>query len=152
MENENNIGLFLSISIACLALLATLLAVRYQIITIINSQMLEKAKECNSNLDENGKLDEANSSKVSGVVSAIITARQLLDLQLRCKKYHILLFTKRQYFVDQFYLQLHTSIREWIDLERKDQKDISQIIQNQKASSYTFLKKSIVKDLKRRFH
>ncbi len=111
-----------SLLIAILAVVATLLCVRYQIFTMINTQLSEKARECNQFLTNNQLSFEAR--KISGIVTSIITAQRLLDHHIKFKKYHILVLINRQSFIDQFYLQLHTTIHDWIKRNEFDKSSI----------------------------
>jgi hypothetical protein len=103
----------LALIIGFLALIVAISSIRYQIITMINAQLADKAKECNSYLEANAMVPKS-AHKVSGIVSAIITAEELLDEQLNFKKYTILILLNKQSILKQFYLQLHTSIRVYL--------------------------------------
>lgn len=100
--------------VAVLALIASIISIRYQIISLIQTQLADKARECNTFLDNNNQI-LIESSSISGILSSAITARQLLNYQLKSKRYYILLFLNKQKLVNQFYLQLHTSIRELLN-------------------------------------
>jgi predicted ATPase with chaperone activity len=130
--------------VAIVALLVAFIALRYQIITLILSQFTEKAKECNKYLNANLQLDN-NIKSVSGVLSSIITAKQILDIHR--KKYLIwLLLIRKQTLIDVFHLQLHTSIRSWIgEMEYSELSFSNKIIEQQLKDSKIFLKKSIKK-------
>ena len=109
------------------------MAIRYQIISLINAQLADKAKECNSNLDlqDLSKPPKSN-DKVSGFLSAIITAEELLNYQAHHKKSLFLWKLDTIALIDQFYLQLHTTIREFMkkdtiieaDLKKNSQLDV----------------------------
>jgi hypothetical protein len=99
--------------VALLALLVAISGVRYQLITMINSQLADKAKECNGNLNSNDQPDW-HANKLSGLVSSIITTKQLLDSHFENKFLRALLLNDKQIFINQFYLQLHTSVIEFL--------------------------------------
>jgi len=102
----------IAVLIASLALIATFVSIRYQLIGLILNQLAQKAIECNSNLnDENQVPEEAD--KASGIVTSILKAEEIIKLHKR-KRPLLLAFLRRKYLVDQFYLQLHTSIIELI--------------------------------------
>ena len=111
------------ILIAVLALLVAIISIRYQIIALIQNQLADKARECNRFLDSNGQISK-ESANLSGIISSAITARQLLEYQLKSKRYSILLFLNRKALIDQFYLQLHTSIRELLKKESLQNEEI----------------------------
>lgn len=159
LETNTLITLF-GVFIAILAFIATILCVRYQIITLINTQLGDKARECNKNLDINSQVPK-EADKTSGIVSAILDAERLLDYQIKCKKYHILVLINKQSLIDQFYFQLHTSIREllkigrFVELKTNDSEDeniqkvnieIKAKIQDQLKSCIRFLKTSMERD------
>ena len=100
--------------VAVFALVATLFSIRYQIISLIQTQLADKARECNRYLDSNSQIP-FQADRISGIVSSARTAKELLNYQLVFKRYHIIAFLNKQSLIDQFYLQLHTSIRQWIE-------------------------------------
>ncbi|MBN2613208.1 MAG: hypothetical protein JXB00_16765 [Bacteroidales bacterium] len=102
----------IGVLIAALALIATFVSIRYQLIGLILNQLAQKANECNSNLnDENQVPEEAD--KASGIVTSIIKAEDIIKLHKQ-KRPLLLAFLRKKYLADQFYLQLHTSIIELI--------------------------------------
>lgn len=104
--------------VAVIALIGTFAGIRYQILILINTQLSNKAKECNSYLGSNYAVGAVfKPSKISGIVSAIITAQQLLNYHFKYKKYYILFGASKNRAKTQFYLQLHTSIREFLERE-----------------------------------
>lgn len=137
---EENTGFI----VASLAFMVALAAIRHQIITQILSQLYEKAKECNGYLNSELQIDN-NLITVSGILSAIITAKQILKLHKR--RYLVwLLFYRKQFLVDNFHLQLHTSIRVWIrEIQYSDLLFENVEIEDQLKKSKSFLKKSIEK-------
>lgn len=108
-----NLGIIISIIssvIALLAFITTYLCVRYQLLGLILNQLADKARECNSNLNQKNQVPE-EANKASGLVTSIIKANSLLNYHLKHRRV-LLLFLNRQSCVDQFYLQLHTSVLE----------------------------------------
>lgn len=147
--------------IAVLALIVAIISIRCQIISLIQIQLADKARECNKYLDSNSQIPK-ESANISGILSSAITARQLLDYQLKSKKYYILIFLNRETLIDQFYLQLHTSIREFLkkhqlqndEIKTNDSNDpniqavnsaIKDTIKSQFQSMKSFLSNSIKK-------
>jgi hypothetical protein len=150
-------SLVTSIFALIVALLALYIPTRYQIVSLINAQLSDKAKECNSNLDPNNlSYIPPQNDKVSGILSAIITAEELLNYKLYLKKSPYLIKLDVQSLIDQFYLQLHTTIRLFIQKEKLDTNDIThqnqlEILQNQHKRSKEFLSISISRDNKKIF-
>jgi hypothetical protein len=112
--------------VAVFALVAALASIRYQIISLIQTQLADKARECNRYLDNNSQIP-VQADKVSGIVSSARTAKELLHYQLVFKRYYILAFLNKQGLIDQFYLQLHTSIRQWIEKDSLPANEIETI-------------------------
>ena len=137
----------LALTIASLALMVAISSIRYQIISMINMQLADKAKECNNYLDTNA-MPPKSAHKVSGIVSSIITADELLDHHLKFKKYTVLIFLNKQSLLEQFYLQLHTSIREYLKKKSLTDGEINDLslanqIRSQFARSKEILKNFI---------
>lgn len=155
---KNNIQLITAVSsimVALAALRIALAAFKHQMITLILSQLHEKAKESNDYLNEELQIKKEPQS-ISGILSAIITAKQLIKLHY--KKYsRWLLFYRKQFLIDNFHLQLHTSIRDWIrgtqsfeDIRSLNTtNEIKSTLETQLIGSKSFLKKSIKKYDKR---
>jgi len=144
---KNNIELIivlLAFIVALLAFIVTLTAIRHQIVTLILSQLREKAKESNEYLNEKLQIDN-DLITVSGILSTIITAKQIMNIHK--KRYSVwLLFYGKQSLIDNFHLQLHTSIRVWIRTIIYSDFPFSDItIKKQLKESKLFLKKSIEK-------
>ncbi len=123
-ESNNNLELLiisLTLLVSFAAVCLAIYAARIQRISIILLQLSEKAKEANSYLDDYSRIS-LKEYTISGIVSTLITARQLLRYNFyriknekRNGRKFILMRLNEQYFIDQFYLQLHTTIREWIN-------------------------------------
>ncbi|HLY72312.1 MAG TPA: hypothetical protein VKR53_21425 [Puia sp.] len=101
--------------IALIALAVGISGIRFQMIGLITSQLSDKARETNSYLDSEFRVPLIYES-YSSVFSSIITAQQILDIH--CKKYKFLIITDslRSYLIDQYYLQLHATIRSLIQI------------------------------------
>jgi len=151
-------NLLTSIIVLCIALITLFVsyrAIRYQIISLINVQLADKAKQCNSNLDPKdlSKPPKKN-DKVSGTVSSIITAEEIINYQACLKKSIFIRGFDLQSLIDQFYLQLHTTIRVFLqkgqiyenDIENIENKEQYDTIKNQYMRSIEFLSISIIKD------
>ncbi|RFM33166.1 hypothetical protein [Chitinophaga silvisoli] len=93
-----------AIFISILALITSYVSIRLQIKSVILTHLSEKAKESNDYLS--GLIEGNEIQAISGIFTALITGRQLLELQ--CNKYRI---SDRQSLINQFYLQLNTTIR-----------------------------------------
>jgi hypothetical protein len=118
-------------------------------VQIILSQLAYKAEECNKYiLSETQQIQVEDIPKLSAIVSTIITANQILNINY---KIICIIFKSKQSCIDQFYLQLHTSIRELVnsnkDLFQKyqNEKTLNKIIKQQLIDSNKFLLKSIKK-------
>lgn len=108
-----------------IAMFVGFITTRYQIISLLNTQLADKAKDCNSNLNHNdlSKMPKQN-DKVSWIVSSIITAEEIINYQLYYSKRFFLVGYNIQELIDEFYLQLHTTIRVFFQKERFDSSDL----------------------------
>lgn len=159
-SSDINYDLLLSIIALIAALIALLLsykAVHYQIISLLNAQLADKAKDCNSNLEPNdsSRIPKQN-DKVSGIVSSIITAEELINYQVCLKKSIFSRNLDLQSLIDQFYLQLHTTIRVFLQKGNLDKADIEneeqyKILQTQYNRAIEFLSISIFRDKNKYF-
>jgi len=102
---------FLAIIISIIATIIAYLAARFQILSLLQNQLADKAKECNTNLDPETHMIIIKLQNISHVVSTIITTEYLIE---RVLKQGRLLLIRKQSLIDQFYLQLHTSIIDYI--------------------------------------
>lgn len=127
---------------------ATLLAyygIKYQIISLIHSQLSEKARETNAYLDSNSKLPK-EPEKISCIVSTIITAKQILNYQWEKYWFLNILTYRKQAFIDVFHLQLHVSIRNYFEKYKESSYEkINPIVDSQIRECYKFLKEAIKK-------
>ncbi len=123
----NSITSKAAVIIAILALIVSFYAVRFQYIAIINSQLADCARRCNEQLTDSNKsyLPKEN-DKISGVLSGIITAEEILNTYLY-ERNLFLLNLNSQRLIDHFYLQLHTTIRVFIEKEEFVASDLSNI-------------------------
>ena len=142
-------GFDFTLLIALMAAIATLLSVRFQIFTMINTQLSDKAKECNQYLMGNCQLS-MEVHKISGIVSAIITAKQLLNHHLKNKQYHILVGINKQSFIEQFYLQLNTTIQGWIKSNEFDK--FSLIFEKTESESSIRINNEIKNTIERQYN
>ncbi|MCK9484094.1 MAG: hypothetical protein M0R34_07000 [Candidatus Marinimicrobia bacterium] len=148
---------FVAIIIALIALIFSFRAIRFQIISLLNSQLAYKARDCNSNLDSNdlSKMPIKN-DKVSWIVSSIITAEEIIFYQKFHKKNVFIRVSDIQSLIDHFYLQLHTTIRVFLKKEIFKEDELSDIIQyedikNQYFRCVKFLSCSLQKDKEYKF-
>ncbi len=145
------------IIIAIIALIVSYRATRYQIISLLNAQLADKAKDCNSNLDDNDLSNmPIKNDKVSWIVSSIITAEEIINYQIYYKTSFFMIGYDVQSLIDQFYLQLHTTIRVFLQKGHFDTKDLAdnsqfEAINNQYIRSTEFLSISINKDENKEF-
>ncbi|MFA6667665.1 MAG: hypothetical protein WCS51_04890 [Bacilli bacterium] len=157
MIDYNLITSIVAIFIALIALIVSYKATRYQIISLLNAQLADKAKDCNSNLNRNdlSKIPTKN-DKVSWIVSSIITAEEIINYQVDHKKSFFMIRYNIQSLIDQFYLQLHTTIRVFLQKGHFDPEDLADYtqfgaIKNQYNRSTEFLSISINKDKNKEF-
>lgn len=99
---------YIPIIISAIAACIALFGLRFQMFSLIKNQLAEKARECNKNIDPETQAIIGKHQNISLVVSSIITGKLLID-----KTFFIFPYEK-QSLIDQFYLQLHTSIIEYI--------------------------------------
>jgi len=135
--------------IAIAAVVISYISIRYQNISLINSQLTKKAESCNSNLNSNdlSKIPK-NNAKFSGILSSIIVAEEILNSKTDS---FFLIFCNFQSLIDQFYLQLHTTIRVFLQKGRISKEDIENDNQfddfeSQYQRATEFLKVSIARD------
>lgn len=132
-----------SIIVAIVAVFIAMAALKHQMITLMLSQLHEKAKECNGYLSEELQVDNTNIKSVSGILSAIVTAEQIIALHYQHFSFWLWFYGK-QFLIDNFHLQLHTSIRVWISQTEYSHFSFSNsIIENQLKKSKLFLSESI---------
>lgn len=126
LGNNMSLNIFLTILtiiIACVATWIAFINARFQIVMLILNQLSDKAKQTNEHLNkEKMKIHFNIKSNVSGFISSIVTAEQLLNYNFK-EHWFLLLGAGKQGFIDQFYLQLHTSIRQYVgrDIESTKQ-------------------------------
>jgi len=154
---DNFLISIIALIIAIFALFISYKAIRYQIISLLNVQLSDKAKYCNDNLDKNNLSKMPTQiDKFSGILSAIITAEELFNYQFCYKKSIFLWFFDCQSLIDQFYLQLHTTIRVFLQKGQIQESDIDDsfymdIFQKQYNRATEFLSISIAKDKNRSY-
>ena len=135
-----------AIIIAIIAMFFTYLSFRYQIISMIHSQLSEKAKEANSYLNLKLEFPTNERHKISLILASIITARQILKFQLKKYCYLNIGKTEIQSFIHIFHLQLNTEIRSFIgNLEEMDAPNPKDDLYKHHKEAYDFLKVSIKK-------
>jgi hypothetical protein len=122
-EKSDYYALIVSLMSLCLALIALIFnreQARNEEYQMILEIMFKKAEICNSyiTLDKNYRFPKEDEASVSAIISVIITAYQITNIQ---KNIRLLTFGKdRQRLLDTFYLMLHTSIRQYINPENND--------------------------------
>lgn len=154
---EIDYNLVTSIFSLIVAIYAIIYAIRYQLISLLNAQLSDKAKECNNNLmaDNMSKIPTEN-DKISGIISSIITAEEILNYNVYKVRKNILWKINDQILIDQFYLQLHTTIREFLMKENIEIEDIENAnhlttFQAQFKRSKEFLSESLKKNKEKTF-
>ena len=147
----------IALIVALVAIYLSFRALRYQIIALINVQLSDKAKECNNNLDINNMSSiPKRNDKFSGILSSIITAEEILNYQLYLKKNIFKRGIDIQSLIDQFYLQLHTTIRVFLQKGEINENDLENnnhlvTFKEQYQRSIDFLADSINKDINKHF-
>lgn len=147
----------IALFVACVALFVSYMAMRYQIIGLISTQMADKAKDCNSNLDPlNFSNIPKSNDKFSGLLSAIITCEELINYEIYKQGSIFLWKLDVESLVDKFYLQLHTTVRVFLEKETINSEDLEnvdhlQTFQGQFQRAKEFLKTSIIKNQKKEF-
>ncbi len=112
----NFVSLYLPSFLAFLTILVAFITFINQTEILILNQLSEKSKECNESISQTQfQVIPNNLIQNTNILSAIITAIQLLDYNLN-RKWYLKLFISRESCLDQFYLQLHTSIRNYIGI------------------------------------
>lgn len=96
---------FTAILMAVVSALIAFLAYRLQKVVQLQQMLFLKAQEANSYLKSNSDLNVP--FRLSGIYSAIISGRQLMEISTT----HWTPILQKQFLIDQFYLGLHTSIR-----------------------------------------
>lgn len=148
--DSNQIISLVSLLIAIIAFFVAFSSVRFQIVTLINSQLADRAKMCNEQLtDSNKSYIPKENDKVSGILSSIITAEEILNSYLSSKNFFLWKIDS-QIIIDHFYLQLHTTVRLFVEKEKLTEKDVNNenqlIIFNQQLDRVKiFLQNSIHK-------
>lgn len=155
--NYEHVVSLVALLIALISLFVSYMAMRYQIIGLLTSQIADKAKECNSYLEQqNLSLTPTKIDRISGILSAIITCEELINYEVYYKGSIFLCNLKVEYLVDKFYLQLHTTIRVFIaqnELTKAEHINKIQMetLEEQFKRAQTFMKLSIVKNQKKEF-
>jgi hypothetical protein len=139
----------MALIVAVIALIVGVYAIRYQIIALLSTQLSDKAKESNEKLMPGAlRIIPPYEASVSTILSSIITAEEILNYQMYKNKYSFLSLNA-QSLVDQFYLQLHTTIREFIAKDLTEVENLmfnNQILKDQFNRAKEFLSLSIAKN------
>jgi len=142
---------WIAIVISAIALFVGYYTIRLQVISAIEKILKDKAIECNKYIIAVNQKFPLETHFTSAIVSSILYASHLLDLQFTTYK-AFLWMRKKQEFIDIFYLELHTSISEYVHRNQlelvPDDIDLRPIIKRQLQDAHNFLEKS---DLKFRF-
>lgn len=147
----------IALFVALIALCVSYMTMRYQIIGLISSQMADKAKECNSNVDplDNSKPPRSN-DKLSGLLSAIITCEELINYEIYKRGSIFLWRLNVDWLVDKFYLQLHTTVRVFVEKQNIKSSDLDNddyllAFNDQFQRVREFLKTAIIKNQNKDF-
>lgn len=95
-----------------IAVVALIFSIRLQIISFIEAQLIEIAKNCNSYLQhdyqvhENGVIERG---RASGIVTALEDAEKIINYYN--KKWRLIVTTDSKHFKSVFYNHLHSSIK-----------------------------------------
>jgi hypothetical protein len=100
------------IFVSLIAVAIAYFAARFQGLSLIQNQIANKAKECNENIDKNTQRILNMPQNISHIVSTIINTEKLIDRIIKRKG--TFFFFKKTSLIDQLYLQLHTSIIDYI--------------------------------------
>jgi len=142
---------WIAVLISAVALFVGYYTLRLQVISTIEEKLTDKAKECNNHIVAVIQSFPVETHFVSAIVSSILYASHILDLQYKTYKV-FLLARKQQAFKDIFYLKLHTSISEYVHRNQlklvPDNLSLGPIIKRQLQDAHNFLEES---DLKFRF-
>jgi len=97
--------------VASASVVIGLFCFKYQYVSLILSQSLAKANECNDWLPKDFYLVSFNDKTlISNILTSSIVAIQLIDFHLEEYKF-LRFFYDREKFIQQLFLMLHTSIR-----------------------------------------
>lgn len=107
-----------------IALIALLISGRYQILSFVNTQLLEVAKTCNSYLQEDfqvsDKIGKISQGRASGILTALEDAQKIINNYST----RILIFRPDvDRFRQLFFIHLHSSIKELLKAAYKDDFD-----------------------------
>jgi len=114
-STSNSTGYFVLI-VSVIAVFISFINFRFQLISLVQKQLTDKANLCNENIDKETQRILDTPHNISKIVSSIITAKFLVE-RLTEKKVRMIFFPfgyGRQSLIDHFYLQLHSSIIDYI--------------------------------------
>jgi hypothetical protein len=137
----------IALIVAFLTFLLTFFSIRMQIISLILTLLSDKARECSNYIDSKTQIVLKDTASVSAILSTIIISKQLLYRNYK-SFFLFLLWIGRQSCIDQFYLQLHTSIRLFIrdrQLPEGIDPNLKSVLERQIIDSNKILTKSIKK-------
>ncbi|WP_291122934.1 hypothetical protein [Flavobacterium sp. UBA6046] len=145
------VAIVISVSAVGIALYVGYYTISLQVVTAIQDKLTNKAKECNRFINPIDQRFPLQTQDVSAVVSSILYAKHILDLQFQTYK-TFLRYHEKQEFIDLFYLELHTSISEYTHRNQieliPDNATLRPIINQQLNECHDLLEAS---DLKFRF-
>lgn len=115
----------IALSSFIIAIIALVITSRYQVLSFVNSQLLEVAKTCNAYLqddfqvsDKTGKISQG---RASGIVTALEDAEKIINGNYSSSR---LIFKKdKKNFRQLFFIHLHSSIKEVLKAVYKDNFD-----------------------------
>ncbi|MBB6109801.1 hypothetical protein SAMN05421821_105219 [Mucilaginibacter lappiensis] len=139
------IAIVISIIALLVALYVGYYTIRLQVISAIENKLTIKAKECNKYIIDDDQKFPLQTHYASAIISSILYATHILDLQF--KTYNVFLWrSKKQGFKDIFYLELHTSISDYVHRNQleliPDDPTLRPIINRQLQDAHDFLEES----------
>ena len=148
----NNLTGWVTIIPIVIALVAIYFSARFQMITSVNSQLIEIAKVCNSYLQEGYQVNKdgkISQGRASGIVTALEDAEKIINFY--SKKWYIF-YLDKETFRRCFYFNLHSSIRDFlkreIEFNTEESNRIDNIINDQLHNARIFLRKEIDETIK----
>lgn len=138
-----------SLLISLVSVIITYVAARFQVKQLLSSQLSERANTANRFIGRNNDMPKDH-GELTALVAAIITAEEILYFNLYSKRKSVWFLISPQHLIDEFYLQLHTSIRR--DLAEFPLSTQENYLQEQWNRCKRFLAKSILKNKNQEYH
>lgn len=132
--------------VSVIALFVGYINLRTSVVSMIENQLSNKAKECNKYIEEKTQAIKQETHYISAILTSIIFAATLLDLYYKSYRFILLRIGKKS-CLDRFYLELHTSVIEFVKNNLPNNLDPSLIntIKRQHEKCKLILHDSIVK-------